>query len=87
MITCVRGGWRYNLQAQGDFSGTAINAYAEARDRTAWLICYLIASDKMTDEQIQRVHRLYNEAWGYDFQRPTDEMILRDLPKAVAPAA
>src|SRR5439155_24923223 len=27
LITCVRGGWRYNLQAQGDFSDTAPKAF------------------------------------------------------------
>ncbi len=47
-----------------------IDVRGEARTGAAQLISYLIAADKMTDEQIDAVYKAYNREKGYDVDQP-----------------
>jgi hypothetical protein len=58
-----------------------INAYKEARERTAWLIAYLIAGDEMPTDIVSRVGKEFASARGEKVE-PGKE--IEYLPKYVA---
>ena len=60
-----------------------INPYSEARDRSARLIAYLIAADRMPTAEIETTRRLYNKARGYDFENPDPDGQPEELPNPV----
>ncbi len=60
-----------------------INAYAEARDRTAELIAYLIGSDLMDEGMLEAFKNKYCLAWGYDRHNPDPESEEPALPQPV----
>jgi DNA sulfur modification protein DndB len=68
----------------------SIDPKAEARDKAARLIVYLIASEKMTEEQIDQLTRDYNTWRGYDFEhaeRNEPGRAVEELPQPVSSLA
>ena len=64
--------------------GGALDKQKEANRLASKLIAYLIAADKMTEEEVDDILRSYNLARGYDFHHPELGTEPEALPKPVA---
>lgn len=62
----------------------AIDAGSEARNRAANLICWLIAADRMTQEEKDAALRIYNQGFGVDSTDPASAGAIQQLPQPVA---
>jgi DNA sulfur modification protein DndB len=61
----------------------AIHKQTEANRLASKLIAYLIAADKMSQEEVEDIWRSYNLARGYDIHNPEPGTKPEPLPKPV----
>ena len=58
----------------------AIDAGSEARNRAANIICWMIAADRMTQEEADAALRIYNQGFGVDVADPANAGAIHPLP-------
>jgi DNA sulfur modification protein DndB len=72
--------WR-DIIVRGD--GAIIAGSKEAYERTADLICYLVAADRMTGEEKEHLKVAYNTVRGFDYENHDEDVEPEELPTPV----